>query len=89
MVAISAAKARIRTVFDPVPDVPVSRFTMTMFGGKRSLLENSRNLCGKPALSVLALTAQNDKQLRAKKVPLEVPACHGRGERRHKPGKRG
>ncbi|HEX2392972.1 MAG TPA: hypothetical protein VHI77_08640, partial [Solirubrobacterales bacterium] len=73
---ISAAKARIKTVFDPLPDVPVSRFTMTMFGGKRSLLQNSRNLCGKPALSVLALAAQNGKRIKARKVPLRVPACH-------------
>lgn len=80
---ISAAKARIRSVFYPVPDVPVSRFEMTMFGGKRGLLENSRDLCAGPAHSFLAMSAQNGKRRRVKRLPLSVPACHAHG-RRHK-----
>ena len=49
---ISAAKARIKNVFYPVPDVPVSKFVLTMKGGKRGLLVNSRDLCARPVLLV-------------------------------------
>jgi hypothetical protein len=38
----------IRTTFDRVPDVPVSKFMLTLPGGKHGLLVNSRNLCPKP-----------------------------------------
>jgi hypothetical protein len=35
----------IRNTFDVVPDVPVSKFVLTMRGGSRGLLVNSRNQC--------------------------------------------
>jgi hypothetical protein len=72
---ISAAKARIKNVFYPVPDVPVSKFVLTMKGGKHGLLVNSRDLCDKPSFSFLNFKAQNGKQLRKKRLPLRVPAC--------------
>ncbi len=72
---ISAAKARIKTVFSAVPDVPVSKFVLTMNGGKRGLLVNSRDLCARPSFSFLNFKAQNGKQLKIKRLPLRVPAC--------------
>ena len=59
---ISAAKARIKTVFYPVPDVPVSKFVLTMKGGKKGLLVNSRDLCAQPSFSFINFKAQNGKQ---------------------------
>jgi hypothetical protein len=82
---ISAAKARIKNVFYPVPDVPVSKFVLTMKGGKRGLLVNSRDLCAKPSFSFMNFKAQNGKQLKRKKLRLRVPACRhrdGRGKQR-------
>jgi hypothetical protein len=79
---ISAAKARIKNVFYPVPDVPVSKFVLTMKGGKRGLLVNSRDLCAKPSFSFMNFKAQNGKQLKKKKLPLRVPACHAKGKGR-------
>jgi hypothetical protein len=79
---ISAAKARIKNVFYPVPDVPVSKFVLTMKGGKRGLLVNSRNLCARPSFSFMNFKAQNGKQLRKKRLPLRVPACRGGGKHR-------
>jgi hypothetical protein len=73
---ISSAKERLKTVFYPVPDVPVSRFTINMKGGKKGLLVNSRDLCHRPNRSVLNFKAQNGKQLKVKKLPLRTPACH-------------
>jgi hypothetical protein len=43
---IDTNKGRIRNTFDVVPDVPVSKFMLTVRGGKKGLLVNSRNLCG-------------------------------------------
>jgi hypothetical protein len=79
---ISAVAGRIKTVFSPVPDVPVSKFVLTMKGGKKGLLVNSRNLCAAPAFSNLNFKAQNGKKLRSKRLPLRVPACKKRGGRR-------
>jgi len=76
---ISAAKARIKTVFPAVPDVPVSKFVITMKGGKRGLLVNSRDLCARPSFSFLNFKAQNGKKLRKKRLPLRVPACRVKG----------
>ncbi len=73
---ISSAKARIKTVFPLVPDVPVSKFVLTMKGGKKGLLENSRNLCAGQAYSFVNFKAQNGKQLKQKKLPLRMPSCH-------------
>jgi hypothetical protein len=80
---ISATKARIKTVFYPVPDVPVSKFTLTMKGGKKGLLVNSRDLCAGANFSFLNFRAQNGKRLRKKRLPLRMPACKSR----HRSGK--
>ncbi len=74
---ISSTKARIKNVFFPLPDVPVSEFVLTMKGGKKGLLVNSRNLCARRSFSFMNFTGQNGKQLRVKKLPLRVPACKG------------
>jgi hypothetical protein len=75
---IQAAKHhRIRTTFAPIPDVPVSKFTLTMQGGKKGLLINSRNLCTHKYFSRLEFLAHNGKQLVKKRLPLGVAACHG------------
>ncbi|HXS47298.1 MAG TPA: hypothetical protein VN756_07525 [Solirubrobacterales bacterium] len=42
---IDSVHGRIRNTFDVVPDVPVSKFVLTVRGGKKGLLTNSRNLC--------------------------------------------
>ncbi len=48
---ISAYKGRLRATYDILPDAPVSRFVLTLRGGKkRGLLVNSDNIChGAPA----------------------------------------
>ncbi len=66
---------RTKTVFATVPDVPVSEFRLTMNGGKRGLLVNSRNMCGKPGASYLNFRGQNGKKLKKKKLKLHVPSC--------------
>jgi hypothetical protein len=40
-----SVRGRIRNIFDVVPDVPVNKFILTLRGGRRGLLVNSRNQC--------------------------------------------
>jgi hypothetical protein len=53
--------SRVRTRFQSVPDAPVSRFVIQLKGGKRGLIENSRNLCKSKDEATLKLTGQNGK----------------------------
>ena len=73
----SVKGGRIRTTFSPIPDVPVSKFTLTMQGGKKGLIQNSRNLCTHKYFSKLNFLAQNGKHLTKKKLPLGIAGCHG------------
>jgi hypothetical protein len=58
---IDSIHGGIRTTFEAVPDAPVTKFAITMQGGKKGLLVNSRNLCEAPLHSVVELVAQNGK----------------------------
>lgn len=56
--------SRIRTTFARVPDAPVTKFTMDLFGGaKRGLLVNSRDLCRTNRRAKVDLAAQNGRDL--------------------------
>jgi hypothetical protein len=58
---IDSVNGGIRTTFGSIPDAPVTKFVLSMRGGKKSLLENSRNLCASPARATAKLDAQNGK----------------------------
>ncbi len=53
--------SRLRTTFDVVPDAPVSKVTLRLFGGKRGLLVNSQNLCAAPRRAKVVMDGQNGK----------------------------
>jgi len=44
-----STRGRIRSTFDIVPDVPVSKFVLLLRGGPKGLLVNSRNQCPRKA----------------------------------------
>jgi len=48
-----------RNTFDVVPDAPVSKFTLRMKGGKKSLLVASRDLCLRKERAFVAMRGQN------------------------------
>jgi DNA-binding beta-propeller fold protein YncE len=50
----------ILAFFDNLPDAPIDRFTMTLNGGRRSLLQNSSNICANPPLATVSALAQNN-----------------------------
>jgi len=72
---ISSKHGGLKTVFNNVPDVPVSKFTLKMKGGKKSLLVNSTNTCAKPQRAVLNIKGQNGKKVNNKKFRLNVINC--------------
>jgi hypothetical protein len=59
---------RIRTRFVQVPDAPVTKFTLDLFGGKRGLLVNNSNLCKKAQRAEIDLTGQNGASYDTKPV---------------------
>lgn len=81
---IDSFRGGIRTTFDRVPDVPVEKFVMTLPGGKKGLLVNSRNLCQKPVRAFIRLKAQNGKKANSK-PKLRTP-CKGKKRKAAKKG---
>jgi hypothetical protein len=57
----SVKSGRIRNTFESVPDAPVTKFTLTMQGGKKGLLVNSTDLCKRPHRAISHFTGQNGK----------------------------
>jgi hypothetical protein len=52
---IDSFKGGIRTTFAGIPDLPVSKFMLTLPGGKHGLLQASTNLCAKPVRGIIRL----------------------------------
>ena len=50
---------RVRSRFQNIPDAPVSRFELKLSGGKKGLLQNSKNLCKVSDKANFSLTGQN------------------------------
>ncbi len=83
---IDSVKGRLRTTFDTVPDVPVSKFVLTVKGGKkRGLLVNSSNLCAKKYKVIARFTGQNGKKANMR-PKLRTPC---KGKKHHKGKKKG
>jgi hypothetical protein len=84
----SVRNGGIRNSFEMVPDAPVSRFVLQMQGGKKGLLENSRNLCNRPNKADVQLDGQNGKVRDFKPVVTtdcgKKKAKHGKGKRQAK-----
>jgi hypothetical protein len=79
---IDSVDGGIRTTFDRVPDAPVTKFVLTMKGGKKGLLVNSRNLCAGVNRAKVLIDGQNGKT--ADQSPAVSSDC---GKRTKKKGK--
>lgn len=83
---IDSVEGRIRNTFESPPDAPVSKFVLTMQGGKKGLLVNSTDICkAKPRATVL-LDAQNGK---THDINPRVSASCGKGQKRKRAPHRG
>jgi hypothetical protein len=72
---ISSKHGGLKTVFNKVPDVAVSKFVLSMRGGKKSLLVNSTNTCAKAQRAVLKIKGQNGKKVNNNKFKLNIASC--------------
>ena len=80
---IDSYRGGIRTTFGRVPDVPVSRFVVTLPGGKHGLLQASRNLCAAPVVATVRLKAQNGKKANRHST-VRTPCGANGHKKRHK-----
>ncbi len=58
---VDSVRGGIRSTFSTIPDAPVSRFVFEMQGGKKGLIVNSRNLCGRKSRADTKLDGQNGR----------------------------
>ena len=84
---IDSIKGGIRASFESIPDAPVEEFQITMQGGKKGLLVNSRNICARPYKLNAEFEGQNGKE--ATLTPKLVASCNGRQAKRAHKGARG
>ena len=59
---IDSVRGGIRTTFETAPDAQVSRFVLTMQGGKKGLLVNSRDLCARPSRVIARFKGHNGRR---------------------------
>jgi hypothetical protein len=57
---IDSSHAGIRANFESLPDAPVATFTMTLFGGRRGLLQNGEDACAGTHRANARLLAQSN-----------------------------
>ena len=79
---VDSINGGIRTTFDATPDAPVSQFILTMQGGSKGLLENSRNLCAATYRATAKFTAQNGR--RTTLHPAMKATCGKQGKRQRR-----
>jgi hypothetical protein len=65
---IDSAQGGIRARLDSAPDAPLSKVELTMQGGRKSLIVNSRNLCGVKSRANVQFAGHNGKQSASKPV---------------------
>jgi hypothetical protein len=70
---IDSFKGGLRSSFESVPDAPISSFVLTMKGGKKGLIVNSRNLCAAKNRAKVTFTGQNGRVARL--APEMKPRC--------------
>jgi hypothetical protein len=74
---IDSKNGGIRTTFEQVPDAPIRKFVLRMYGGAKGLLTNSQNICGRARRAVAQLGAQNGR-LGNQRPPLKTDCAKGR-----------
>jgi hypothetical protein len=85
---IDSINGGIRNSFEVVPDAPVSKFVLEMQGGKKGLLENSRNLCASTNLATVEMDGHNGKVYDSK--PALTNDCKSKAKKhakKHQPKK--
>jgi hypothetical protein len=75
-----SVKGALRNSFEAVPDAPVSSFRLELFGGKRGLVVNSRDLCARTYRAAVHMEGQNGKVFDS--TPVVGSGCGKQGNRK-------
>ena len=75
---IDSQRGGIRARVESAPDAALSRVVLQMQGGKKGLIINSRNLCGRKSRATLGFEGHNGK--RASANPVMRADCGGKGK---------
>ncbi len=78
---IDSVRGGIRNVFELIPDAPVTKFQLSLQGGKKGLVVNSRDLCAGVNKANVIFGAQNGLQDHFR--PEVVPAGCKRAQKHH------
>jgi hypothetical protein len=83
---VDSVRGGMRATFEHLPDGPASKFVLTLFGGKRGLLENSAPLCAKTRTASVRFVGQNNTGY----APLTVleNQCKSKHGKKGKKGKK-
>jgi hypothetical protein len=73
---IDSFRNGLRATFDVVPDAPVTRFAMTLKGGKRGILVNADDVCASPQRALARFLGHNNAGVAMH--PLVRAKCPGR-----------
>ncbi|HWA53897.1 MAG TPA: hypothetical protein VG816_06970 [Solirubrobacterales bacterium] len=79
---IDSFKGGIRGSFPVIPDAPVSKFVLTMKGGKRGLLVNAENLCRKRQTAIARFIGHSNRGWRLH--PQVGATCKAKKKKRGK-----
>ncbi|HXR61392.1 MAG TPA: hypothetical protein VN732_08705, partial [Solirubrobacterales bacterium] len=79
---IDSVNSRIRNTFESVPDAPVSKFVLTMQGGKKGLLVNNTELCKTKPRATAKFVGQNGKVMKTRPIARARCGKKTRGARR-------
>jgi hypothetical protein len=79
---IDSKNGGIRTTFTTVPDQPLTQVVLRMPAGKKSLLENSQNICRAKQLATVQMSGQNGR--RSDSQVLLRAKCPKKGHGGHK-----
>ncbi len=79
---IDSKDGGIRNTFEAIPDAPITKVEVMFPGGKKSLLENSTNICQGKHNATVEFGAQSGKETEAQ-VALK-PQCKGKARKHNK-----
>jgi hypothetical protein len=77
----SVRNGHLKTVVPVIPDAPVGHFRLTLLGGSKGYLVNTRDLCASKTVTGVQFTGQNGKT-RNQRVQVKTPCGNDRRAKR-------
>jgi hypothetical protein len=74
----STKSGALKTLVPVIPDAPIGKFRLTLFGGKKGYVVNTRSLCAAPVVSTVEYVGQNGSKLTQR---VKAKAACGAGKR--------